>query len=356
MEEKSLNDGKLNDIQYENGGIAEGNADMAKTMEIQQIRRGEKRAGVFFFLLMLLEIPLSVLIIILQARAPEKYATLISILLTQGYLLLAAVVYILFNRLKWGEDLSVRRYKPSTFFLSLVLLICASPMATWLNLFSQFFVSNSTSRAIFTVTESIPVWMGILVIGCLPGFVEETIYRGIFFSAFRKRSVLTGIIVSSLCFGLMHLNFNQMLYAIYLGVIFSLLVEATGSLVSTMILHMLFNAVNTLYVYLLPVLYRLASITSPEYANMEMEELFNQTQTIADILPAFIAVTPFAFGGLVLVWLLLKAIAGINGRPFTWNDIVGDRQQRKAVKPVTVCLILGWLFCLVTATLNALAE
>lgn len=250
----------------------------------------------------------------------------------------------------------MRKYRLSTFFLSLVVLITASPMANLLNVVSQFFAKNSTSGAIFDITKNVPIWLGILIIGCLPGFVEETLYRGIIFTAFRKRSVLTGIVISALCFGLMHLNFNQMLYAVYLGVIFALIVEATGSLVSTMILHMLFNAVNTAYVYILPVLFKWMEKYSAEYATMDIETLFDMAPTNSQLMMTTVFLAPFAVGGLVLTVLLLKTIAKMNGRMLTMESIRGRKEEMEGTKPVNVFLILGWIFCLVICIGNLFAQ
>lgn len=335
--------------------MEENNIELTNNSQTVQVKGTMKKAGAFFFLLMLFEIPAAILIQLVQRQFSEDYRTLISILMTQGYLLLGAVLYILVTKLHFREDLGIKKYKISTFFLSLVVLITASPMATWLNLVSQLFVRNTTSKAIFTVTQKVPIWLGVLIIGCLPGFIEETLYRGIIFSAFRKRSVLTGIVISSLCFGLMHMNFNQILYAIYLGIVFALLVEATGSLVSTMILHMLFNAVNTAYVYILPVLYEWLGRFYPEYKEMDFDSLFNQSYSAAQLMPSVIALIPWAIGGVVLAVLLLRAIAGINGRTFTWEYIRGDKTEVSSTNPVTVFLILGWLFCLANAVLSAMA-
>jgi hypothetical protein len=308
-----------------------------------------KKASLFFFLVLILEIPMSFLVYGVQLAIPAKYSTLASILITQGYLLLSAVIYLLVTKTKFTRDLHFQKYRVSTFFLSIVLLITASPMASWLNVLSQFFASNSTSTAIFQVTETVPMWLGILIIGCLPGLVEETLYRGIIFSAFRQRSVLTGIVVSALSFGLMHMNFNQILYAIYLGVIFALVVEATGSLASTMILHALFNGMNTIYIYVLPKLYEFLGHFYAEYANMNLEDVLNEQPTKMQLLSSLVALTPFAVGGLVLTVLLLKAIAKMNGRTLTWASVRGDQSKAKQISPVNVFLILGWIFCLLMA-------
>lgn len=317
-------------------------------------KKAMKRAGFFFLLLMVLEIPVAFLVMFLQSRFPAESAPLVSILVTQGYLLLGTLFYLLITRTHIGEDLWLKKYRISTFFLSVVALITAWPMANWLNVFSQLFAKNETSTVIYTVTEQVPMQLGILIIGCLPGFVEETLYRGIVFQAFKKRSVLTGVVISALSFGLMHMNFNQILYAIYLGVFFALMVEATGSLLSTMLLHMLFNAVNTVNMYVLPKLYEWLSAYSSEYKNVDLEEMLTQTPDKQQLLTSLGVLTPLAIGGIVLTFLLLKAIANINGRTFTWEYIRGNKEEASKTKPVTVCLIIGWIFCLLNAVANML--
>lgn len=225
-------------------------------------------------------------------------------------------------------------------------------MASWLNVLSQLFAKNETSGAIYDITQNVPMWLAVLIIGCLPGFVEETIYRGILFSAFRKRSVLTGVIISGLSFGLMHMNFNQILYAIYLGIVFALLVEATGSLVSTMILHMLFNALNTSYLYLLPKIYEILGSVSSEYANFDIEAELAKTPERGTLYIMLEALAPMAAIGVVLMILILKAIAKINGREFSWKYLCSRREESS--KPINIWIIMGWIFCLVFAFLNLL--
>lgn len=326
--------------------------DLQPMKDDRKVETAMKQAGLFFFVLLLIELPVSIAISIVQDQFDAQYATLISVLMTQGYLLLAALLYIKVTHKKFGTDLQVKRYKISSFFLSLLLLLVASPMASWLNVLSQLFAKNETSGAIYDITQNVPMWLAVLIIGCLPGFVEETIYRGILFSAFRKRSVLTGVIISGLSFGLMHMNFNQILYAIYLGIVFALLVEATGSLVSTMILHMLFNALNTSYLYLLPKLYEILGSVSSEYANFDIETELAKTPERGTLYTMLEVLAPMAAIGVVLMILILKAIAKINGREFSWKYLCSRREESS--KPINVWIILGWIFCLVFAFLNLL--
>ena len=263
--------------------------ELANTEQTRETKQKESKntamnAGIFFVLIILLEIPMSQLIHYVQDLVSADYSVLVSVLFTQGYLLLGAVVYILLTKTDVKKEFRVQRYRVSTFFLSLLLLITASPMAMWLNVVSQLWVKNQTSAAIFQITDHLPYGVGIAVVACLPGFIEETLYRGIMLSSFRKRSALNGIVISALSFGLMHMNFNQMLYAVYLGIVFALVVEATGSIVSTMILHMLFNAINTSYLYVLPKIYELAA----QNTGVSLEEALNATPTKEQLIPMIV--------------------------------------------------------------------
>lgn len=326
--------------------------EVANEMMAVETKKSMRNAGIFFFLVMVMEIPMAVLVGAVSSFFPEKYAFVISILMTQGYFLICGIVYMLVTKTKFSRDLKMQKFKISTFFLSLVVLITAAPMSTWLNVFSQLFAENEMAGNIFEMTEVLPAVLGVLLVGCLPGFIEELLYRGIMFSAFRKRSILTGVIISALSFGLMHMNFNQIMYAIYLGLVFALLVEATGSLCSSMILHMLFNAMNTLYLYILPVMYEFLGRYSPEYANVDLNEMMSQTVTKPELLVMLVVITPFAIGGFVLTILLLKLIAKMNGRSFTWATLRGEKAEVKKTRPVNVFVILGWAFCLFMAVFN----
>ena len=112
---------------------------------------------------------------------------------------------------------------------------------------------------------------------------------------------------------------------------------------------MLFNGFNTLYIYILPKFYEFMAQYSDEYANINMQEIMNAQPQKQQLLTMLAAIAPFAAGGLVLSWLLLKAIASINGRTLTWASLCGAKEETVQTKPVNIFLILGWAFCLAMA-------
>ena len=84
--------------------------------------------------------------------------------------------------------------------------------------------------------------MQVILLAVIPPLVEELIFRGIFFGSYRKAGMTGAALMSGLLFGCFHLNINQALYAFVMGIVFAYMVEATGSLWSSVIAHF---AVNT---------------------------------------------------------------------------------------------------------------
>lgn len=337
--------------------------------QMQTSKNTMKNAGRLFFILMILTIPISVLYSTLCSYIPKEYHSLLSILISQGYLLISALIYLAVTKTKMTRDLNLKKYRPSSFFLSIVVLIAATPMSSFLNIISQLLAPNVIGDTMYDITEHVPFWLGILVIGLLPGFIEELIYRGILFSAFKKHSLLVGILISCISFGLMHGNFNQIPYAIYLGAIFTLLVEATGSLASSMVLHMMFNGMSTLYLYILPKLSKLISRYSEENANMNMDELISTNPSKAQLLSSALSLIPGAVLGLFVAILLLREIARMNGNSLSWKTICQKKEQdapetitsdllsveKSPEKPISGWLIAGWVICILLSVLNLFA-
>lgn len=84
----------------------------------------------------------------------------------------------------------------------------------------------------------------------LPGICEEFLHRGIMLHAGKKagnpRYVL---IISSILFGLMHLNINQFFYAAILGLLMGYVALVSNSIFPSMIIHFMNNFLSSYFVY-----------------------------------------------------------------------------------------------------------
>lgn len=85
-----------------------------------------------------------------------------------------------------------------------------------------------------------------------PALVEEFACRGIILGSLRKFGDGFAIIVSSILFGLMHGNFEQIPFAFLVGLILGFVTVKSGSLRIAMMIHAFNNALSVALSYLLP--------------------------------------------------------------------------------------------------------
>lgn len=178
-----------------------------------------------------------------------------NLLLSQMILVIPVLLFALVSWRKtqtgrFNEMLGFHKIKISSFFMILLFTYLMMPLTTVLNAISMLFVDNAVDSISGDVLM-MPFPVMLFMIGMFGPFCEEFVFRGVIFRGYKNSgSVFWSIIWSALLFGLMHLNFNQAAYAIAIGVLFGLLVEATGSLWSSVIAHMVFNSHQVCLMYL----------------------------------------------------------------------------------------------------------
>jgi len=168
----------------------------------------------------------------------------VTLTLSELTILVPSVIYILIRNLNFKEDLGFRRIKTGAVFMCIPLSFFVTPVASFINVLSQLFVSN-------TMVQNAGKLMGgsslaLLFLGALYGpFCEEFMFRSIFNNRYE---IYTGPLragfISALFFALMHMNLNQANYAFVLGVIFSIINKAAGSVYPSMIIHTCINGGN----------------------------------------------------------------------------------------------------------------
>ena len=95
-------------------------------------------------------------------------------------------------------------------------------------------------------SEDYSVILQFITIALVPAFCEEFLFRGIILSNLAPYGKSTAIVISSVCFGLMHSNFQQFLYATVAGIILGLVYVITDSIWASTIIHMINNAMSIL--------------------------------------------------------------------------------------------------------------
>ena len=81
----------------------------------------------------------------------------------------------------------------------------------------------------------------ILAYAVLPAICEEFVFRGILCREYERGGVARAIVISSLFFGLLHFNLQNLPVYLFAGLILSLTMYATRSLIGAILAHLLYN-------------------------------------------------------------------------------------------------------------------
>lgn len=194
---------------------------------------------------------------------------LFSIVFSQILLFIPVLIFILMHKERFVKNIRIRRLKASTTFLLVIFTVTITPVMSFINSISLLFSDNVIGGTITGITEKSPMLVGVLAVALLPAVCEEVAYRGLFYSEYSRISSKKAILLSGLMFGMLHMNINQFMYAAAMGMVFALVVEATDSIYSTMIIHFISNGISVLAMYAL--------------SGMESSDLAQTEQTISEM-------------------------------------------------------------------------
>ncbi len=84
--------------------------------------------------------------------------------------------------------------------------------------------------------------LSFLALVIIPPFIEEMVFRGFLFPAFAKRfGLISGAVITSVLFGLAHLQLNVSLYTLILSLLLCMMYYKLGSIWPGIALHMFNN-------------------------------------------------------------------------------------------------------------------
>ncbi len=205
-----------------------------------------KKAGWLYLIIACISIGISLLLTVLYVKSEFELDMIPNILLSEAMLIVPTFFVLLFSKDKVKDVLSIRKMKWSTFFGVIGFTMAASPLITLVNLVSQLFVENTVAASSNQFLSLHPLLL-VFFVGVLAPVCEEVVFRGAIFGGMKKEgNVFKAVLASGLLFGLLHMNINQASYAFVIGILLGFLVEATGSIFSSIMFHVLINASNAI--------------------------------------------------------------------------------------------------------------
>lgn len=137
-----------------------------------------------------------------------------------------------------NDDETKVKKKPQS---KLKCFFMALPIVVIIYLVQVLTMSNISSNNNIEMYENTSYLLIFIRLVIVPAIFEELLCRKAIFNASKKYGVAFAVIISSILFGVIHLNWYQAIFAICLGVVFAIITYNTGSIIPSMILHAMVN-------------------------------------------------------------------------------------------------------------------
>ncbi len=137
------------------------------------------------------------------------------------------------------------RIKPSLIQIGLVIILflTAGPVATLIHRLSVCVFPDTISSSMSEMNTII----SLIYMALFGPIFEEVIFRGLVFGGIRRtKRVALAIVASSILFGAVHANFSQVFYTTFMGFVFAIEREKTGSMWIPTIHHILNNSTDAI--------------------------------------------------------------------------------------------------------------
>ena len=269
-----------------------------------------------------------------------------SLLLSQLIVLVPAVLFLFGTRTDPGRLIAHNRPKFTTALLVVVFTFLCMPAIIAVNAFSMLFVDNEVA-GLQSYMLSVPWWQILLMVGIIGPVSEEFVFRGVIYHGYKTSQRFVGsMLLSALLFGLTHLNFNQMSYAVLVCIVSVLLLEGSGSIFYSMLFHICINTTNVVQML---VQKAQGTIMSQEesmaYIERTMQMPYKQALAVSVSVYAVIAAGAAALAG-CLLYLIVKK----ENRVQHMQQLLHGNTGEKRTKLISVPLVISVVLCLLYMT------
>lgn len=240
---------------------------------------------------------------IVIGTAMSKVGVIQQLLVTEfGIVFASSILYTWFLKKDFKQVFRLKKIPISAVFKIVVLAVLMLPFIAIANMVTLYIISYFGKPITSGVPEAYNMNQFILyflVIAGSAGLCEETLFRGVILNGYETTfGRKWGAIFSGLLFGLFHLNPQNLFGPILLGIMFSLLVQITGSIWAGVIAHTTNNGVAVLIGYL--------SNIGKTQMSMDSELIFMQTGVIIEAIVIYGIIGLFSFLGVRKILRSLK--------------------------------------------------
>lgn len=294
-----------------------------------------KKVNRIFLAAVLLHI---VTVVLLSVLYPAVQLGIVSNLIVSQLIVLVPVILgVLLAKENLIQFAGFHRIKISSAWMIVLFTFLCMPLVTLINAVSMLFVDNTVAAMSNDIIEA-PFLVMLLTMGILGPLNEEVACRGVFYQGYKKSgTAMQAMLLSAWLFALMHMNFNQAAYAFAIGIIAVLLVEATGSIWSSVLLHVVINSQQVCIMYMYD------AGAGDGFAGIQETQEILTTDMLLMVISVYLVIAAIttALAGCVLAW-----IAKNEKREENLRAVWRTRKDKKGGTIVTVPLLIATVIVL----------
>ncbi len=301
-----------------------------------------KRASWMFLAIVLSHAGLNLLAVFTPFLDVVAQNMALNIFVSEITIWLPALLFLLVSGERPAAFCRLKKIHISTALMTVLFTVLMEPLITLVNAVSMLAVENTVAGLSARVTR-LPIWGMLLGIAVYGPFAEELAFRGVIYQSYRRQeNRWKALLLSSLLFGLMHMNLNQACYAFVMGIALALLVEATDSMIPAFIAHFWVNGLSTV------LMYAMEDVAGGMEGLVETAESALSGQELLLSISLYILIATFCtpLAGCVLAW-----IAGREGHKEDMRRLWRSRKL-KGPRLMSLPLALGLLVCVAVIILQ----
>lgn len=166
------------------------------------------------------------------------------------FLIVAFLIFFVIRKKNYFKEISFEKVSGKKLVAALIgslfVIFFLNGMLTLLTPKDQAQAFNEASSVLYTY----PLWQAILANCLLVPIIEEIVFRGLMFSRLQKAMPNVAVaLTTSLIFGVIHGQLVWMIFTFAMGLFLSFVRIKTGSILPTILIHVITNTYATLLSY-----------------------------------------------------------------------------------------------------------
>ena len=272
------------------------------------------------------------LVLLITAGAFVQSRNFNSGILITEFLLIAlpGIIYVIFKKGNIKQELRFNKLGFMNAFLVTLIFVCGYPVAVFFGIIGNLFVSffGKLIESPIPLAESFnEYFVLVMIVAGSAGICEEILFRGLIMRGYEKLGKWPSILFTAVLFSMLHINIQNVLGPLFLGIILGYVVYTTNSILAGMLGHFINNAISVTLSYGLMKLM--------PFAKAAAAQDLSQVMMIQGLFIWAIIIGLYAAVSGLIMFFCLKALKEINR-----DRITTEKSQEVEIEKQYLSLIL----------------